>query len=502
MSVATPERLQTAANALLHRASANTDGDGDDANALPLSAAQYFARLRTFANPSAWFDKPASCAPPECAARGWVLDACDLLRCTSCDARLAYPACDSLLDDGVDARDAVGATIALDLHSAHHPACTWRDATCATIARAFPEEDEANTRSAFARRARDVAERSDGAVPFCVDFAHLRGIDRTEADIVRFRALVGDARAHAAEDGLEDGIGVDAVPLERRAAVDAATALALFGWSAKTIAEDGADGVMNSTDRVRRRRAYCCALCGIQAPEWMFTGVASERRARAEKAKEKKKPKTTAAALRGAAGGAYGMNLASPAVPFAPIVHDDERESASKKWIAATANVASRLRASIGASTATDSNAAPFGAASSSAPHALFGAPRPVTTTTSAGLENASGDRLASVVVAAMTRRLAAKRKRSTSNAPSLDDSATLAPPSDAVLFDVVQEHREYCPWIVATSKSSVAGWKSTLNALAGGTSTEDARERRARNFSVVDYAKARDMVRKYINGA
>jgi len=40
------------------------------------------------------------------------------------------------------------------------------------------------------------------------------------------------------------------------------------------------------------------------------------------------------------------------------------------------------------------------------------------------------------------------------------------------------------------------------LNTLAGGTSTEDARERRARNFSVVDYAKARDMVRKYINGA
>jgi len=511
MSVATPERLHTAANALLHRASANTDGDGDDANARtdadadprPLSAAQYFARLRTFANPSAWFDKPASCAPPECAARGWVLEACDLLRCTSCDARLAYPACDSLLELEVNARDAVGATIALALHSAHHSTCAWRDATCATIARAFPEEDEANTRSAFARRARDVAERSDGAVPFCVDFAQLRGIDRTEADIVRFRALVGDARAHAAEDGLEDGIGEDAAPLERRAAVDASTALALFGWSAKTIAEDGAGGVMHSTDRARRRRAYCCALCGIQAPEWMFTGVASERRARAEKAEAKKKPKTTAAALRGAAGGAYGMNLASPAVPFAPIVHDDERESASKKWIAATANVASRLRASIGASTATDSNAAPFGAASSSAPHALFGAPRPVTTTTtSAGLENASGDRLASVVVAAMTRRLAAKRKRSTSNAPSLDDNATLAPPSDAVLFDVVHEHREYCPWIVATSKSSVAGWKSTLNTLAGGTSTEDARERRARNFSVVDYAKARDMVRKYINGA
>ena len=513
MSVATPERLHTAANALIHRARA-TNGDEPDADAdadapgtaRPLRAADYFARLRTFANPGAWFDKPACCAPPECAARGWVLDACDLLRCASCDARLAYPSCDALL--ALDDRDAVGATIALALHSAHHEGCAWRETSCAALARAFPEEDEANTRSAFARRARDVAAASDGNVPFCVEFSALRGIDRTDVDYARFRTLMLDARAHAAEDGLEDGIGEDAAPLERRATVDAATALALFGWSAKAIDGDCADSLAKGTGS-KSRRVYCCALCGVRAPEWMFTGVASERRRRAEAAASAKKPKTTAAALRGAAGGSYGLNLSPPpsssAVPFATIVRDETTHpSVTTKWVAATANVASRLRASIGALTSSTASSSPFGASVAS-PVSLFGAPRPVTSPTT--MENAPGDRLASVVVAAMTRRLASNRRKRSAATAALDDDAKLLPPSDATLFDVVREHREYCPWIVATSSSSaaaVAGWSSTLRALAGGAATDSvdedaARARRARNFAVVDYAKARAMVRKYI---
>lgn len=306
----------------------------------------------------------------------------------------------------------------------------------------------------------------------------------------RLRTLVRDARAHAEEVGTSATEDDDLTPLEGRTVVDHATVLALFGWSALSLGEGD-----------ERKRCYECALCGVASPEWMFTpvnAVGKHRMAAASTKKSAKKPKTTPAALRGAAGGTFGIG--SPArAPFAPTPHEPSKAtSASAKWIAATAGVVSKLTMSIaggGASVKREANAnpAPFGAAAAATP--LFGAPRPVTAPHEPALAS-SGSRFASIVVAAATKNLttAKKRKRIT-----LDDSARLEAPPGSELFDVANEHAPHCPWIVASR--GAPGWRATLDVLvppADDKPQSEANADRSRNFRVVDYAKAREMVRRF----
>lgn len=306
----------------------------------------------------------------------------------------------------------------------------------------------------------------------------------------RLRTLVRDARAHAEEVGTSATEDDDLTPLEGRTVVDHATVMALFGWSAIVLG-----------DGDEQKRCYACALCGVASPEWTFTpvnAVGKHRMAVAAKKNSTKKPKTTPAALRGAAGGAFGIRSAAR-VPFAPTTHEPSKAtSASAKWIAATASVVSKLTMSIagGGSNAkrgADANPAPFGAPSAATP--LFGAPRPVTTPHEPALAS-SGSRFAAVVVAAATKNLAPGRKR---KRITLDDSARLEAPPGSELFDVANEHAPHCPWIVASR--AAPGWRATLDVLvppADGKTQSEVNPDRSRNFRVVDYAKAREMVRRF----
>lgn len=462
--------------------------------ARPLSRMDYHARLRTFSDPSSWtFGKPSTLGAAACAARGWTARGRDAVRCETCGATLCYPDCRSLEFDRA-AMDGVNAEIAAALVTAHEEGCAWRETGCASSARTFPLGEDAATREDFASRVDSIA-RGGGGGAMCVDVwseGSARGAALgVDADVgARLRTLVRDARAHAEEVGTSATDDDDLTPLEGRTVVDHATVMALFGWSAVALGDGDA-----------QRRCYACALCGVESPEWTFTpvnAVGKHRTAVASTKKSTKKPKTTPAALRGAAGGTFGIG--SPArVPFAPTPHEPSKPtSASAKWIAATASVVSKLTMSIAGGGASakrdaDANPAPFGAASAATP--LFGAPRPVTAPHEPALAS-SGARFAAIVVAAATKNLAAAKKR---KRITLDESARLEPPPGSELFDVANEHAPHCPWIVASR--GAPGWRATLDVLvppADEKPQTDTNTDRSRNFRVVDYAKAREMVRRF----
>ena len=513
-------------------------------------ARDYFRRLRTFRDASKWFDKPiASVRAPACARRGWRLAARELLRYETCEALLAYPSSGGRCggDGGGDAamEEAMARDVEKMLVDTHERGCAWRETGTVTSARGFPAPEETSTtRGEFARRV-DAVRKGGGDVPVCVVRwdglnvnASLRagaGLSRgtttsTDETDVRSRVvtLTKEARTHAEEEEEEEErkgatmtLTGDLTPLERRSIVDYAMQLALFGWS-PTRVDAGPKGEC--------RRVYACALCGVRAPEWTFTSVTGARvplvaSSTARQSSGAKRTKTTVATLRGAAGGAYGMNIGASSwsaerVPFAPVIHEkaqdvdncDQAESATKKtsihWVAATANVAAKLAMSIGsgggAAGGAVANAAPFGAASS-APSALFGSPRPVTMAESP-LESSSavvtgspldGSKFASVVVAAVTKARSIKKRR----AVALDEDATLKIPPTAVLFDVVAEHHDYCPWVCdqIDGRDVIPGWRATLDVLVPSNSSRDATNKREKNFTVVDYARAREMVAKYL---
>jgi len=500
MSVATPERLHLAALALV-RASASDDDAivipaPDDARpassavaaARPLSAADYFDRLRSFASPLVWFDKPPSLSAKVCASHGWCALSHDVLRCRSCDAALAYPNVARASDD---VKESIARAFADALRDEHREFCAWRNARCGASVTGFPRDDDARATEAFARRFWDGAANAT-SMPFLVSFRELSN-EGVRADVDVVEAVVRRARERAEEDGFGAFVG-DVGAAERSLILDNAATLALFGWNATCVDEK---------TKTKDKRQYCCALCGVNVPEWTFTAIAKARNVRARRANAVEAPRTTAAALRGAAGGSFGLRSSASAMPFAPKVREVQENiianapkssEVTSKWIAATANVASRLRASIaGGGAATSTNTTPFGARAS--PQSLFGAPRPVTVDESAPAESSSGDRLASVVVAAMTKKLAAgaERKRAAAD-------VKITPPSDAVCFHVIKEHMHYCPWIATSASEGDPGWKITLEQLARATSSEDEDERRARHHASVDLAKARDIVRKYIN--
>jgi len=532
MASATPERFKRLTDAIVAPHETRAPGERDDTarahscarvgafdvtgarTARPLSREDYFHRLRTFRDASRWFGKPAGASAPACAARGWILEAKDLLRCETCEALLAYPSCENVQDD-VEAIESVAREMIDALATTHERGCAWRETACSTSARTFPANAPATTRTDFAARV-DAIARGGGKVPMCAmtwceeNGARARrkcGMETSERE--RVARLVSDARTHAEE--AETSLGEredDLTPLERRSVVDFATEMALFGWSPVPLVE----GVESD------KRAYGCALCGARAPEWTFTSVLAARKQHVSSSAQRasKKAKTGGAALRGALGGSYGLGGVS-SVPFAPTRRDDAHkaahERASARWVAAVAgaSVLSKLTMSIagGGATETEKNSTPFGATSASTP--LFGSPRPVTATDDdAGAHDSPGSTFAAVVVAAATKSLAAasskKRKRVT-----VDDNARLPTPAHAVLFDCVDEHMPYCPWICREidHRPTEPGWRATLDVLVPKSPDDDAEdddaraspeERRKKNFGVVDYAKARAMVHKYLS--
>jgi hypothetical protein len=553
MSIATPERVKALTDAMIEgkhapkpdepagvdaskrstiTSSLTTavaiDADGGARPARPLSRVDYFARLKTFRDASAWFDKPSSLDAPTCAARGWMLEARDLLRCETCEALLAYPGCESLRDDET-AMQEVETAMCEALVSTHERGCAWRETTCGLGARMFPSEDEPTTRIDFANRVDGIA-KSGGRVPVCVELdatvpsPSVTSLGLCAEDSERVKALLREAREHAAESN-DDADDDDLTPLERRAVVEYATEMALFGWSPEPVVIDDCTGMKKS------QMAYACALCGVRAPEWSFTSIAATRKRHAPTSAQKssaKRAKTTVATLRGAAGGSYGLgspeNRASPAeprTPFSPVTHekkttteqkDDEQTPKSKKtairWIAATANIASKLTMSIAGGRADAmspvANASPFGATAAST--ALFGSPRPVTTPSSADEQTMTttptkssldGSKFASVVVAAVTKARAAKKRVRVST----DENAAFEVPADAARFNPSAEHHGYCPWICTKiqGRDVKPGWRSTLDVLIPKGVVRDA-STRAKNFTVVDLARAREMVRKYIS--
>lgn len=562
MSIATPERVKALTDAMIegkpapnpdepasvgaskHHPSiisslaaesvSNNDNNNGTKPARPLSRVDYFARLKTFRDASAWFDKPSSLDAPTCAGRGWVLEARDLLRCETCEALLAYPGCESVRDDETAMRG-VETAMCEALVETHERGCAWRETKCGFGVRTFPSEDEPTTRMDFANRVNGIA-KSGGCVPVCVELhdavtssSSLMSLGLRAEDSERVKALLREAREHAAEsnDDADDADDDDLTPLERRAVVEYATEMALFGWSPEPTIVDDCMGMKKS------QRAYACALCGVRAPEWSFTSVAGTRKRHAPTSAQKssaaaKRAKTTVATLRGAAGGSYGLgspeNRASPAeprTPFSPVTHekkttteekdDDQQTPKCKKtaiqWIAATANIASKLTMSIagGGADATSpvANASPFGATAAST--ALFGSPRPVTTPSSADEKATTpttksaldGGKFASVVVAAVTKARAAKKRVRVST----DENAAFQVPADAARFNPAAEHHDYCPWVCTKiqGRDVEPGWRSTLDVLIPKGVVRDA-STRAKNFTVVDLARAREMVRKYIS--
>ena len=483
--------------------------------ARPLSRADYFRRLRAFRDCVRWnFDKPSALQGPACAARGWTLEARDLLRCETCEALLAYPGNVDKLDE--DARKDVNERVMKDLVDTHERGCAWRETGCSTSARGFPAASADETRADFASRVDAIARRG-GKLPMVVGALEDEGRSRPTSEAIgdgekeRIRALVRDARTHAeeAETSASDDAD-DLTPLERRSAIDYATEMGLFGWSPTVV-----DGDLE-TD-AKGRAAYCCALCGVRAPEWTFTPlIASRKQLAMAQSSSSKKPKTTLAALRGAAGGTYGLGTlrsavaAAAAAPFAPKLHEEKpahSPSVKSKWVAAVAgaSVLSKLTASIAGGGASDAkvDSTPFGSTTSSTP--LFGSPRPVTTMTdatpSATLDSEQGSKFASIVVAAATKKLAAAKKR---KRVAVDENAKLNIPALAVRFNVIDEHLPYCPWISTRldHRDVDPGWRATLDVLvprAAADAPDAAARRRADNFKVVDYARARDMVRKYL---
>ena len=446
----------------------------------------------------------------------------DLLRCETCEALLAYPSCENIRDD-VEAMESVEREMIDALATTHERGCAWRETACSTSARMFPANEPPTTRTDFAARVAAIA-RGGGKVPMCAmtwcekTGANARrkcGMETSERE--RVARLVRDARTHAEE--AETSLGEredDLTPLERRSAVDFATEMALFGWFPVPLVE----GVESE------KRAYGCALCGARSPEWTFTSVLAARKQHVPSAQRtSKRAKTTGAALRGALGGSYGLSGVSSGVPFAPTrrdgrtaddAHKAAHERASARWVAAVAgaSVLSKLTMSIagGGATETEKNATPFGATSASTP--LFGSPRPVTATTiddARDAHDSPGSTFAAVVVAAATKKLAAasskKRKR-----VAVDDNARLRAPAHAVLFDCVDEHMPYCPWICREidHRPTEPGWRATLDVLMPKSPADDddddddarasPEDRRKKNFGVVDYAKALAMVRKYVS--
>jgi hypothetical protein len=121
--------------------------------------------------------------------------------------------------------------------------------------------------------------------------------------------------------------------------------------------------------------------------------------------------------------------------------------------------------------------------------------------TPSATLDSEQGSKFASIVVAAATKKLAAAKKR---KRVAVDENAKLNIPALAVRFNVIDEHLPYCPWISTRldHRDVDPGWRATLDVLvpsAAADAPDAAARRRADNFKVVDYARARDMVRKYL---
>jgi hypothetical protein len=425
---------------------------------------------------------------------------------------LAYPGNTDKLDD--HARRDVNERVKKDLVDTHERGCAWRETGCSTSARAFPTASDDETRANFASQV-DAITRRGGKLPVVLgvlesDGRMKRGRESIEdGDTERIRALVRDARTHAEES--EPSAGDDAddlTPLERRSVVDYATEMALFGWSPTVV-----DGDVEK--EAKRRVAYCCALCGVRSPEWTFTPLIATRKPLATSTSSSaKKLKTTLATLRGAAGGTYGLGAlrsagAAASTPFAPKLHEEKpahAPSVKSKWVAAVAgaNVLSKLTASIAGGGASDAkvDSTPFGLTTTSTP--LFGSPRPVTTTNDAPSASMSerGSKFASIVVAAATKKLAAAKKR---KRVAVDENAKLNVPAHAVRFNVIDEHLPYCPWISTQidRRDVVPGWRVTLDVLVPSADAAavdgDARRRRANNFKVIDYARAREMVRKYL---
>lgn len=84
-------------------------------------------RLRRLFSITSWFGKPKVASPLECARRGWVLEGKDLLRCSNCDARLAYRITSA---PGTDAHRKALEHFVARMHEAHAEACGWRDESC------------------------------------------------------------------------------------------------------------------------------------------------------------------------------------------------------------------------------------------------------------------------------------------------------------------------------------------------------------------------------------
>ena len=142
MASATPERFKRLTDALVAPHETRAHRERDDTarahssgrmgafdvtgarTARPLSREDYFHRLRTFRDPSRWFGKPRGASAPACAARGWILEGKDLLRCETCEALLAYPSCENIRDD-VEAMESVEREMIDALATTHERGCAW-----------------------------------------------------------------------------------------------------------------------------------------------------------------------------------------------------------------------------------------------------------------------------------------------------------------------------------------------------------------------------------------
>lgn len=89
---------------------------------------QYLARLASFARSRDWFAKPEAASPAQCARRGWHLERCNVLACTTCGAHLSLTA--SLGAQAPADVEALTQAFVGRLRTTHDATCPWRRWCC------------------------------------------------------------------------------------------------------------------------------------------------------------------------------------------------------------------------------------------------------------------------------------------------------------------------------------------------------------------------------------
>jgi hypothetical protein len=313
--------------------------------ARPADRRDYLRRVQTF-RPAVWFAKPPGLRPVDCARRGWTCVGVDTLECESCKARLLFAVPPTASND--DAKKLATMTQP-KLDQNHEPSCGWRGTTCPASVARFPRVPDTILRVEFRERRDALLELEH--VPEVCAITHSAGEDDGRGTAISGRfapAAVARrlARLATSATSVETDLSTKSSSREislSPARLRAATALALCGWTVakreassetKVDATLAASPAWSPSPRRGARRASLdgkvtgsilrCALCDAKAATWNFadareTSSSARRLGTAEKAGaspyQKKKRVSSATALMGAMGGAFGPSVFDAAPP-------------------------------------------------------------------------------------------------------------------------------------------------------------------------------------------